>query len=437
MKVLSRLLSHKLIKAGMWVTIGSMVVNVLNYAFNVIMGRLLGPSLFGELTALFSLLIITSVPSSIINLIMSKLAAEYNSRKDLNSFSTVYRVSLKYSIITSIVLVIISWILTPFLANFLSVNPIHLVICALLLPTTIIGAIYNGSLQGFHLFGRASISSVISTVIKLVLSITSVYAGFRVGGAVTSVLIGSIIALIYTILVIRPYVENQNGLRSSLGLQALFSIISTKYLLNVTITTLLLAVIGNIDVVLAKHFLSAESAGHYSALSLSGKVLTYGAGAFVGILFPIVAAAGKDGRQQQQRLLGLSLLMSGVIGSFIILLFTLFPFQFIQLLFGANYLDTAPYLTWMGIASFAGMISTGLINYFMAIQESSYIIPLTLSVFVQVVLIFISAHTIQTIAGITMVLNIGVMIMLFFVYGYSAKKGVVNEDINLNRNTSI
>ena len=56
----------------------------------------------------------------------------------------------------------------------------------------------------------------------------------------------------------------------------------------------------NIDVVLAKHYLSPYLAGQYSALSVTGKIIAYGSGAFITVMFPMVAAShiNNDGKEK-------------------------------------------------------------------------------------------------------------------------------------------
>ena len=44
----------------------------------------------------------------------------------------------------------------------------------------------------------------------------------------------------------------------------------------------------NIDVILVKHYFSADEAGHYAALSQLGKIIIFGTGAIASVMFPLV-----------------------------------------------------------------------------------------------------------------------------------------------------
>ena len=57
---------------------GAFVVNVLNYVFTLVMSRMVGVAAFGEVTALFSLLLIVSVPAAALSMLMTREAAAQN-----------------------------------------------------------------------------------------------------------------------------------------------------------------------------------------------------------------------------------------------------------------------------------------------------------------------------------------------------------------------
>jgi O-antigen/teichoic acid export membrane protein len=67
--------------SSMLVLSGSGAVNVLNYAFNVSMSRLLTPADFGTVASLFSLFTILTVPSATITTYVSRFAAQNGDRQ--------------------------------------------------------------------------------------------------------------------------------------------------------------------------------------------------------------------------------------------------------------------------------------------------------------------------------------------------------------------
>src|SRR3989338_5480931 len=69
---------------------GTMVVNVLNYIFHLIVGRMVSPSAYGEIESLVSLLAIISVPASTLTLVATKYAADM---KAAGNFRGTYALS--------------------------------------------------------------------------------------------------------------------------------------------------------------------------------------------------------------------------------------------------------------------------------------------------------------------------------------------------------
>ena len=152
------------------------------------------------------------------------------------------------------------------------------------------------------------------------------------------------------------------------------------------VTTFLLALLSNIDVLLAKHYLPGEIAGHYGALSTAGKMLLYAAGAFVTVLLPLASEAHERGKGGA-RVLSLSL---GIIAAGSLLawgLFSFYPELVISLLFGERYLDVAPYLGFFTIGVAAVALSLALINYFVAVRNTSFLYLLAFGIALEVGLV--------------------------------------------------
>ena len=56
--IYQELFKNKLFRGGSVFFIGGVIANVLNYFYRILMGRMLGPELFGELIAIISLILI-------------------------------------------------------------------------------------------------------------------------------------------------------------------------------------------------------------------------------------------------------------------------------------------------------------------------------------------------------------------------------------------
>ena len=65
-------IAHPLAKGSFIILVGSMVANVGAYAYHVLVGRLLGPVIYGEFSALLSLFYIINIGSGVVQTILAK-----------------------------------------------------------------------------------------------------------------------------------------------------------------------------------------------------------------------------------------------------------------------------------------------------------------------------------------------------------------------------
>lgn len=360
---------------------GSFVVNVLNYVFTLLISRLVGVAAFGEVTALFSLLIIVSVPASALTMLMTREAAAQNTRS-ADAVRNLFLYLRKNVLLGSVIFWVVFLATTPFLAHFLQLELLPLFIFSLLIPVTLASSLQSGTLQGLQEFFMLSKQNVLSACIKLAVSVVLVKLGFSVVGVMLSVVLASLASWTYGYLATtRLLGESSTQLDQTPkdSMQRMFT--------SILATTLLLTLLSNVDILLAKHFLSPEMAGEYAALSTVGKIVMYGIGAFITVLLPMAAAAHAKGKGGGDRILGLSLAIIAASSLFVCGVFTLFPTQIVGVLFGARYASVAPSLGLFALAMACVSVATALINYFVATENASFIYLLLLGILVEVAII--------------------------------------------------
>src|SRR3990167_10800062 len=65
-RFINKLLINRFFQGGMVLTSTNLILGFLNYLFNSLSGKLLGPAKYSEISALFSYLVIFGVPSAVI-----------------------------------------------------------------------------------------------------------------------------------------------------------------------------------------------------------------------------------------------------------------------------------------------------------------------------------------------------------------------------------
>jgi len=156
---------NSFVQGGFILTVTSIATGFLNYLFNLFVGKALGPEGFGEIAALFAYLIIFSIPIGIIGtVIIQRLGEAKDSFTEANKIHKMLFGLFRQKWY----LIILLAILTPFLPKITNLTPIVSYSLPFLLIGGVLGAYYNGALQGLHLFFWYSILAIFGTLIKLI-----------------------------------------------------------------------------------------------------------------------------------------------------------------------------------------------------------------------------------------------------------------------------
>ncbi len=70
-----KIFQESIVKQGTVFFVGGIIANFLNYLYRILMGRMLGPEMFGELVPLISLALILAVPASPVQIAAAKFSA--------------------------------------------------------------------------------------------------------------------------------------------------------------------------------------------------------------------------------------------------------------------------------------------------------------------------------------------------------------------------
>ena len=303
------------------------------------------------------------------------------------------------------------------LSHFLNIPYRLFVIFSFIIPFSAAGALQTGALQGLQEFFLLAKQSVLGAVLKLGIAIGLVLAGFSVVGVIVSLVCAQGAAWLYGFFATRKTLE----LASQTPHQPIDAR-PLKLFFSVTLaTTFLLAFLPNTDLLLAKHFLPPVLAGEYSGLVILGNIIVYGIGAFTSVLLPMASAAHAAGKGGERRILHLSL---GVITTAVVIawaLFSLFPVILVNLLFGSRYLAIAPVLGHYAIAEGCVALSIALINYFVAIRNTTFLYLVGFCIAMEAALIFFNHSSILAIASMFMASSILLLATMSLNYFFTLK----------------
>lgn len=364
--------NRKLFSNSIIVFVGTIIGSFFSYLFNMLMGRYLGPTEYGEMTALMSFLMIISVAgSAILTITMrysSQLYAEnkYSALKRLLSFFT------KYIYVLSLAIILICLVLIKPIANYFSISsllPVAIAFSSLIFGLVVLAN--KGFLQGTHQFSAVSFIGAIEMALRLVLGVILVKIGFQVSGALAAVVLATAISYFITFWPINSLFKKAGTDKTETNFR-----FDKKEILSYSwptlITSVLLIVALNIDIILVKHYFPAYDAGIYAAISTIAKIILYITAPVITVMFPMISEKTTKGDKHYSIFL-LSLLMVAV-GSFLILgLYVVAPAKIIGILYGPSYISFFYLLPEIGMAVLLYSLINLVVNYYMVIKNFIFV----------------------------------------------------------------
>jgi O-antigen/teichoic acid export membrane protein len=294
-------------RAGLTIAPAMAVANGLNYAFNLVMLRLLEPAAYGALGALLAVILIGTVPGLALQAVVARhTALRAGDRQALTELWSRTLVAVSW---VSLGLGLATAAAAPALAGFLHLGSVApaLWLAANVLPLPIVSAL-QGILQGTQRFGALAASMLVNAVGRVAVGVGLVAAGGGVDGALAASAAGSVLAMLLPLALLRPALAGTSrrprqpreraepGAAEPLG----GGLAPATAALGREVGAAALAFLGlllltNVDLLLARHYLAAEASGLYAAGAVVAKI-AYWAPQFVAtIVFPRLAteAAGR------------------------------------------------------------------------------------------------------------------------------------------------
>lgn len=338
---------------------GTMVVNVLNYAFHFSLGRMVSAETYGALQSLIALLTIVSVPAAALTMIATKYGAAAKARGDYafghHLFSYLNKRIIKYGwpfIIAGVILI-------PLTKSFLRIDDTFAIAFLWALAAlAFFGSVSVGILSGWQKFGAVNTTGIIGTGVKLLLGVFLAYLGFGLDGIMFGLVLAGIIGYFISVNGLRflqhNYKENNETNLKETEKEIDFSFVR-GYVVTALTGTLGLVALGNVDIVLAKHILNPELAGAYGALAIVAKIIFFATGVIATVLFSMssesVEKNNNNGESQSFFMFWSALALTIFISAVAIVFYFLAPEFVMKIFFGNKYLATAPLLGWFGLAA--------------------------------------------------------------------------------------
>lgn len=351
--------------AGMLI-FANAAASVLGFAYSAYLGRALSfedYALIGLMNGLFS--VVAVIFGSLGRAITYKtgyLLGRSGEEAAISFWARTRTMSIKISIVISILWILISPLLLSYF-NLLSFVPLFLFAPILLVISAT--SIDRGFLLSRFDFKKISALTIIEPSIKFILAVLLVYVGLKNWAYATipaTVVVGTIIGWVFV---------KQNGKKIKNYSETAALNFPLKFLFVSLLSGISAIIFLNLDVIMAKHYLSATDAGLYSLTALIGKMVF-----FLGALaspFTIAFVSRREGESKDTKkflyitILGTLLLSLPAFAAIALFGNTLIPF-----LFGAKVYAALPFLTLISFAMVCFSVASVFTDYYLARKYYSF-----------------------------------------------------------------
>ncbi|TAM60082.1 hypothetical protein EPN52_06065 [bacterium] len=369
--LLRRLTRDDFVRHGALVFIGTMAGNVGGYLYHFALSRQLGPAGYGELLSLISLLMIAGVPAGVVTTVVARYAAEFHARGDRERLRGLVEWIARIAVAGGLVVLAVGTGLLGAIVRFLHLTSGLSVFLALMAAALgFLGPVMRSVLQGCQRFGGFAGSTALEGIGKAVFGVLAVAVGWGVAGALGGFAAGSLAGLVLTMALLRP----------ELGRRAPFSI-EPRRLIETTLgvggSNLAVTGLLTVDMVLARHYLSALDAGYYAAASLIGHAGLYVLGFVPGVVLPKASALHARG-EDPSGVLRRALLLTGAISLVGVAVLALAPGLAVRVVAGAKFLPAAHLALPYGVAMMLLAATSIVVTYRVSLHSFGYVIPLLL-----------------------------------------------------------
>ena len=422
MKIFS-LINNPLFTGSMVMIIGSNLVNFLNYLYHLIIGRMLGPSDYGELAAIISLIgLLGIIPAPLGTSIIKYISSAKNNTESANMISWLKIKYFQGSFIFFVIVLVIS----PVMSSFLKIHNIsYFILIAVSFLFSLQSGLNRSILQGLLKFKEMVITVLAENSTKLILSIGFVYLGFKVGGAIFALVVAALLGWYVTKQYLRHSKTRKPNFTPDIKSMLMFTI--PVFIQNFATTSLYSS-----DVILVKHFFSSHDAGIYAALSTLGKIIFFAAGPIGAVMFPLVSKRSAKG-ENYKRVFMFSLAATVFLSGAILLVYLLFPSLAIQLLYGSLFLEASGLLLWFGIFMAFFTLASLIINYTLSLGRTRVVIFPAIAAVFQVVLIWFFHDSLFSVVLISILVS-ALLLVALLIYSIYSNNG---HKVNFSHSTGI
>ena len=387
MKRIKYLVGHPYSRGVFFVTAGAMVGNISNYLFHVIGGRYLGPSLYGSLASLVSLLYIVSILIGVFSMVALRELTKLWARGEKSKFYLLLKSFFSFFILCGIILFLIFFFASPFIADYLNLqNNSFVFLIAIIGLLSAMSCVFGVFQRATLRFKEFSFFNAACSVVKIIFVFLTWYFNFLILGMLWAIILSS---LVYFFLSIFDFYFFFKRKPADLKKTAQFKFSPKSFLKKSSFVLMSnLGMIGFLtsDTILVKHFFSSLESGLYAGTAVMGRVILFATGPLLTVMMPLIIKR-REKQEDFKKIFFLTLFLVFLASSVLLLFYTFFPKIIISLFYGNKYLKAQSFLPLFGIYMLFYTLSNVFVVYYIAMEKRKTLFLPLIGAGLQIILI--------------------------------------------------
>lgn len=412
-------ITHPLISGSSAILLASFFSNVLNTFYHFFMVSKLSPVDYGILASIISLMVLPGYAVTAVYPLVVQFSGMHFANHDYSAVKYLYSKVMKFILIFGLTFFLLYLFFSHQIGSFFKISDTFLLMMTdLYIFIGFISIINTALIQAKLSFNFIAFTTLATTLLKLSAGIIFVMIGMKVTGAVLAILLSAVFSYFLSFIPLRFLFEKTKKLQEAeIDTKVLFA-----YAIPSTLAYLGMNSLISTDILLVKHFSSAETAGLYSGLSLAGRVVYFLTAPIATVMFPLVVQK-KANNKNYNGTFFLSILLVGSASIFITFVYYFFPEIIIKVfLRKEEYLKIAGQLGLFGAFITLYSLISLLVNFYLAIKKTFVYLPVIAAAVMQIILIFLWHNSINNIIYISFFDSLVLFIILLLYYSHATKK---------------
>lgn len=377
--------------------VAMIVAGGFDYVVNIVAGRALVPAEFFVFVTVTALLQVMVQVTNVIRNVVAYYTAEATVFADADErVGSVLRRSWRWAWRWGLIATAAMGLLSPLIARFLHIDtPLPLWAASFALLLLFLRPVTDGTLQGVQRFFGLGAVQILQSALRLVFAAILIGLGQQATGAILALPLGSTVALILAIWLLRPFFRAPAPAGPPRAISWRYSMVTLAGLLS-------FALMVNADPIIVRRIFGDAAAEAYAPVVTLGKMNLFIPLGIGLVLFPKATQRHSAGRDSRPVLL-LALAATLVPGLLLTALYWLYPDPIVRTVFGEAYANPGPLLAMVGLATtlYAG-VSIWL-NYALSLERRAYVVALAIIVALEIAAMLLFHDRLETIALVMIV----------------------------------